>query len=111
MVQFEGDALGILFFVLFVGALVGIMVIAINLYAFRRMIRRLLFPDGVPAIPRACPHCFREMHAQAGICMFCRTQSEPWRFHEGRWWRVSLSGQQEYLDAKSRRWVEPASEG
>ncbi|MGH2685992.1 MAG: hypothetical protein ACRDJP_11060, partial [Actinomycetota bacterium] len=103
MVQFESNALGIIILVLFVGALVGVMVIAANLYSFRRMIRRYLFPDGVPAIPRECPHCFREMHAQAVVCAFCGRESEPWRFHDGRWWRVGPSGKQQYLDVN--RWV------
>lgn len=36
---------------------------------------------------RECPHCRERMRGEASVCPHCQRESEPWQFHDGRWWR------------------------
>lgn len=56
------------------------------------------------AMYRECPLCREQMRRDASLCPHCRSPSEPWQFHEGRWWVTRSSGAY-YLDAQSQQWL------
>jgi hypothetical protein len=102
----QAEAFGI---IILAAIVLSLVVIAINTALLRSMLRKVLFPEGVPQILKACPHCYRQMPARAVVCASCHRESEPWTFRDGYWWRTSESGKPEYLDAQARRWVLPPS--
>lgn len=53
---------------------------------------------------RECPSCKEQMRRDASVCPHCRTESEPWILHEGRWW-VTRANATYYLDPQSQQWV------
>jgi hypothetical protein len=59
---------------------------------------------------RECPACKEAMRRDASICPHCRTPSEPWTFHDNRWWIVRNDASY-YLDEASQTWmrVDPAT--
>lgn len=59
----------------------------------------------VPVMERSCPHCGTRMNAAATLCPQCHSQSEPWRFHGGVWWR-SVGGKWLLLDTEIGEWRE-----
>lgn len=56
------------------------------------------------AMYRECPHCKEQMRRDARLCPHCRTESEPWMWHEGRWW-VTRGDVSYYLDPQSQQWL------
>jgi hypothetical protein len=52
---------------------------------------------------RECPACKEWMRRDASICPHCRTPSDPWTFHDGRWWVVRANATY-YLDEASQTW-------
>jgi hypothetical protein len=36
---------------------------------------------------RECPFCMEPMRRDASVCPHCRHPSDPWRLHDGHWWR------------------------
>jgi hypothetical protein len=56
------------------------------------------------AMYRECPQCKEQMRRDASLCPHCRSASEPWTYHEGRWWVTRPSGSY-YLDAHSQQWA------
>jgi hypothetical protein len=52
---------------------------------------------------RECPACKEWMRRDASVCPHCRTASEPWTFHGGRWW-VTRPDAPYYLDEGSQTW-------
>ena len=56
---------------------------------------------------RECPFCREAMKAEASVCPHCQRDSDPWRFHEGRWW-ISRGGEWLWYDQRSRSWREYA---
>ena len=67
-------------------------------------------PD-VDAMYRECPYCKEPMRRDAGTCPHCRKESEPWRFHEGRWWARDAQGVWQWLDDHARIWRPFANDG
>lgn len=59
----------------------------------------------VPVMERSCPHCGTRMNAAATLCPQCCGQSEPWRFHEGAWWR-SVDDKWLLFDTGTGEWRE-----
>ncbi len=57
------------------------------------------------ALYRECPYCKEPMRRDAGTCPHCRKESEPWRFHEGRWWARDAKGTWQWLDDHARVWT------
>jgi hypothetical protein len=53
---------------------------------------------------RECPSCKELMRRDARVCPHCRTESEPWTLHEGRWW-VTRGEVSYYLDPQLQQWV------
>jgi hypothetical protein len=52
---------------------------------------------------RECPAGKEWMRRDASICPHCRTASEPWTFHDGRWWVVRTDATY-YLHDHSQTW-------
>jgi hypothetical protein len=59
---------------------------------------------------RECPACKEWMRRDASVCPHCRTATEPWTFHDGRWWVIRPDATY-YLDERSQTWqrFEPPS--
>jgi hypothetical protein len=53
---------------------------------------------------RECPHCKEQMRRDASMCPHCRTESQPWKLHEGRWWTQDEQGAWYYLDEAANEW-------
>lgn len=53
---------------------------------------------------RECPHCKEAMRRDASVCPHCQRNSEPWIFHENRWWVKRESGDY-FLDEKTGNWT------
>ena len=102
-----GFALSIAYAVL---VLLFLGLIAINAALLRSAVQKVLFPGGVPAVLRACPHCQRQMPARATVCSFCRRESEAWVLHEGRWWTTRSDGTRVYLEPTTGAWIAPEEE-
>jgi hypothetical protein len=54
---------------------------------------------------RECPHCRESMRRDARVCPHCRSESEPWMFHENRWWAKSDDGAWWWRDEARGEWV------
>lgn len=69
----------------FFGALLGLVlgVFGLAYVAFARPRPRVWSARGTM---RECPHCLEPMRREAPTCPHCHRDSEPWHFHEGRWW-------------------------
>src|ERR1700719_3860823 len=52
---------------------------------------------------RECPACKEWMRREASICPHCRSPSEPWTLHDGRWWVVRPDGSY-FLDEGTGAW-------
>lgn len=78
----------------------------IGYYLFRRSEeakRQTRDPWDIPPMERACPHCGEAMNAAAKFCPHCQTESQPWQFAHGFWWR-SVGEDWHYYDNGSREW-------
>ncbi len=85
---------------LFIDLLVlGVIVLAIA--AVVRAISRRGSP--APDSRRQCPACREWMSREASICPHCRTPSDPWTLHDGRWW-ATRDGAAYWLDERTQQW-------
>jgi hypothetical protein len=53
---------------------------------------------------RECTRCREPMRRDASLCPHCRSEAEPWTFHDGRWWVTRGSGSY-WLDPHTQHWV------
>jgi glutaredoxin len=67
----------------------------------------VLNPPGekTDATSRECPHCKEAMRRDASVCPHCQRDSEPWTFHDGRWWMKNERGWV-WLDEPKQEWRE-----
>lgn len=56
------------------------------------------------SVMRECPHCKSAMPRDASVCATCRRDSEPWQFHEGRWWAKTPNGEWRWRDEATGEW-------
>lgn len=81
----------------------GLVVLAIAVFVAVRISRGERRPSHTIA-ERECHACKKWMRRDASACPHCGTPTEPWVFHDGRWW-VVREGASYYLDEKSQSWV------
>jgi predicted amidophosphoribosyltransferase len=81
--------------------LVLILVVAGIVAIVRRSGRRR--SRSITADKRECPTCKEWMRRDASVCPHCRMASEPWTFHDGRWWVIRPDATY-YLDERSQTW-------
>ncbi len=87
-----------------VGAFIGLGVRAIALSG--RSSPSAPLPRGEAGLLKQCLRCRETMQAAASICPHCRSETEAWTFHEGRWW-VSRPDGVRYLDGQTWRMFNP----
>jgi hypothetical protein len=62
-------------------------------------------PQGIaPVQARECPFCKVPMRRDASVCLNCKRESTPWRFHGGFWWAKDTEGRDVYLDERANEW-------
>jgi len=59
---------------------------------------------------RPCPACRQRIPRASQQCPHCRTESQPWIFHEGRWWIYDKVGKPFWLDERRNAWVPAESD-
>lgn len=61
--------------------------------------------DATAHLYRDCPHCKEPMRRDASVCPHCRSESRPWRLHDGAWFSQSDEDAPWYwLDEETNTW-------